>query len=145
MRLAWSGNRSRQRLTGVGVILLVIGNQQSIVLAGGGLVGESLVLDFVQLDHFGRVEWGLKEINEDDAGGTEREFGRSDFFAGKAARKLGPAGLELHHIDIQARPRTTNHSAIFYKSRVGFYSYISMYPRSDAWHCISGFSIHYPQ
>lgn len=43
-------------LTGVAVVLIVIGNKQGIVLAGLGLIGgESLVLDFVELDHFGGV------------------------------------------------------------------------------------------
>ena len=48
----------RQTLTGVGVILLVIGNQQGIVLAGDGLVGEVLILDLSKLDHFGGCELG---------------------------------------------------------------------------------------
>jgi hypothetical protein len=52
-------NKRHQTLTGVTVVLiLVIGNQQSVVLAGGGLVGESLVFDLVELDHFGGCEGG---------------------------------------------------------------------------------------
>jgi hypothetical protein len=50
--------RVRQTLTGVGVILLVIGDQQSIALAGNGLVGEVLILDLGKLDHFGGCELG---------------------------------------------------------------------------------------
>lgn len=39
-------------LTGVAVVILVIGNQQSIVLAGSGLLDEVLILDLSKLDHF---------------------------------------------------------------------------------------------
>jgi hypothetical protein len=51
----------RPTLTGVGVILLVIGHQQSIVLAGNRLLREVLILDLGKLDHFGGCELGEKE------------------------------------------------------------------------------------
>jgi hypothetical protein len=54
----------RQTLTGVGVILLVIGDQQSIALAGNGLIGEVLILDLGKLDHFGGCELGRKRVGE---------------------------------------------------------------------------------
>lgn len=84
----------RQTLTSVGVILLVIGDQQSIALGGNGLVGEVLILDFSKLDHFGGCELdgrgemgrGCFDRLEMNDGRTEREFGRSDFFAGQKRR-----------------------------------------------------------
>ena len=52
-------------LTGVSVVILIIGDQQSIVLAGNGLLREVLVFDLGKFDHVGVVVvtgvWFLKE------------------------------------------------------------------------------------
>ena len=59
-------------LTGIAVVILVIGNQQSIVLAGSGLVDEVLVLNLSKLDHFCGVGKGegliLMNVQEMDDG-----------------------------------------------------------------------------
>lgn len=55
-RVTRGKNTCRQALTGVAVVFIVIGNQQGIVSGGLRLVGgESLVLNFVELDHFSGV------------------------------------------------------------------------------------------
>lgn len=55
-----------QSLTGVGVVLLIIGNQQSVVLAGDGLLStEVLVFDLGKLDHFG-VCRGMESMGRDE-------------------------------------------------------------------------------
>lgn len=46
--------RNRSSLTGVTVVLvLVVGDQESVVLGGSGLLGEVLIFDLGKLDHFG--------------------------------------------------------------------------------------------
>lgn len=55
-------------LTGVGVVVLVVGDQESIALGGSGLLGEVLVFDLGELDHLGGDGWG-KEMRLMGEGG----------------------------------------------------------------------------
>lgn len=79
-------------LTSIGVILLIVGDQQSIALARDGLlIREVLVFDFGKLDHVG----GCMDGNEWEVMNDGRRNASSGptFLPGKSGEELGPADI----------------------------------------------------